>query len=192
MYYLQVVYVGYLYITDRKGKLSSGVLFFFWVILAMTEAIRFRTTIKQAAKHVRDTVMIPSKEYKVVRDIKWSGNTSESVLWELAVSLTHSWDTRPKAQASCALTCHNSLRLSHSDYSVSGPQKCDFCKSHSRREYRVVHSSLAHSWDTGPSCTGYRALDICHNSLRLPLWRTMQCWPSESVTFANRINSTGI
>ena len=56
---------------------------------------------------------IPSEEYKVVRQC-----FRRRSVWEFAVSLAHSWDTGPWAQASRALTCHNSLRFSHSDYPV--------------------------------------------------------------------------
>ena len=55
--------------------------------------------------------------FKVVWDIEWSGNFSEGALCVNSHPLAHSWDTGPKHKHR-ALTCHNSLRLFHSDYPV--------------------------------------------------------------------------
>ena len=53
---------------------------------------------------------VSSKEYKVVWDIKWSSSSSDGAsVWELAVSLAHSWDTGPGALASCVLSYATTL-----------------------------------------------------------------------------------
>ena len=52
---------------------------------------------------------IPSKGNKVVQQFL----RRALYVWELTVSLAHSWDTGAQVQASRAATRHNSLRLSH-------------------------------------------------------------------------------
>ena len=82
-----------------------------------------------------------------VRSIVWSGHSSEGVLCENSQSLWHTHETQcpstsiAPSHMSQLLTAF-SLRLSS-----AGPQKCDFCKSHPRREYKVVHS-LWHTHET--------------------------------------------
>ena len=77
-----------------------------------------------------------------VRNIKWSGNFSKGALCENSQSL---WQTHETQGPSTSITrSHMSQLLTAFPLRLSsaGPQKCDFCKVHSRREYKVVHLLL--------------------------------------------------
>ena len=83
-----------------------------------------------------------SKGYKVVRQFF----TRRSVR-EFAVSLVHSQDTSTSITRfyTSQLFTAFSFRLSNTN-----PQKCDSLKSHSRREYKVVHSFwVVKVWQSG-------------------------------------------
>ena len=83
---------------------------------------------------------IPSKEYKVVRDFKWSGNFSEGALCENSQSLWHTHETQ--GPSTIIVRSHMPqlfTALSLGLYSADR-QKADFRKSHFRWEYKVVHS----------------------------------------------------
>ena len=87
-----------------------------------------------------------------VRNIKWSGILSGPAIFQKALcvkirslSLWHTHETASHAHMPQVFTLFPFRLFS------AGGQKCDFCKWHFRREYKVVHS-LWHTHETqGPS-----------------------------------------
>ena len=83
---------------------------------------------------------IPSQEYKVVRDIKWSGYFSEGALCENSQSLWHTHETQGPSTSITLSQIPQLLTAFPLRLSNTNPQKCDFCKSYFWQEYKVVHS----------------------------------------------------
>ena len=100
---------------------------------------------------MRPTITYYARNVHQVRNVKWSGNISKGALCENSQSLWHTHET----QGPSIIIMHSHMSQLFTAFSLrissTGGQKCDFCKSHSRREYRVVHS-LWHTHETqGPS-----------------------------------------
>ena len=107
-------------------------------------------------------------ECKVVWDVKWSGSCSEAALCENSQSLWHTHETQGPSTSVARSHMPQLLTVFPLRLSSAGPQKCDFGKSHSRREYKVVYS-LAHSWDTGPKHKR-RTLSHATTLYGYPIW----------------------
>ena len=86
------------------------------------------------------TTVVPSKYYKMVQNIKWFGKFSDGALCENSQSL---WHTHGTQGPSTSIT-HSYIPQLFTAFplrlSIVGGQKCDFSKSHSRREHKMVHS----------------------------------------------------
>ena len=93
---------------------------------------------------------VSSKEYKVVWNIKWSGNVSERTQCENLQSLWHTHETQGPSTSIARSHMPQLFTVFPSRLSTAGGQKCDFCKSHSRGEDKVVHSFwVVKVWQSG-------------------------------------------
>ena len=113
----------------------------------------------------------------LLRNIKWSGNFSEGALCEKSQSLWHTHETQGPSRSTARSHMPQLLTVFPLRLSSTDPQKCDFCKSHSRRGIASGPLSLAHSWDTGPK-QKHRALSCATTPYGFPI-KTIQYWPSE-------------
>ena len=83
---------------------------------------------------------IPGKEYRMVRDLKWSGNFAKGAVCENSQSLWHTQETQGPSTSITRSHMPQFFTAFSFRLPSAGGQKCDFCKSHSRRECKVDHS----------------------------------------------------